>query len=583
MVPVRKPGRPLSSCPHPSSKPCSCGTVTAAIPRKQTCNCGPSETSSTTTQSKAETEDDNGNGTTSPATSPDEPRPLPTPTLSSFRVQKSKGGGASSRKMSIDPANLERMDLSQLNVLPSPSSYGGGSGGGGGSVTMPPASVGMAHAHLPAMSHYPMINLPAAELAYSQQFMLSMLNQMQSPMMGGPVGTPAPTPTLAHAPTPTPTPSAKSQRTPTVGGPPAVGSCCGGGGGAAAATKRESEPEPSDASIIDPHPQTSKQQKSNGGAPKGSCCSSKPMAANDLHLNPGAMTPPEHTYHSPADMVMPYPPGLALPNAMYGLFPQPTVFTYPPQYGTYMQPLQPEQWRQVMASIAFGQMAAQPQQGFDMGTPVPMVGTPGAYAHAAVPGAGTSHRCTCGDGCQCVGCAAHPYNEATQNYVRSAWTALEDPGQVSSPNGGGSHNHSHGHSHSHSHSHAHSHHHNHDHNGHDHHHNGKHTPTNGDHIDEASSTTDPALSINGSNGETNGAVGGSLTAMSHQPEGTSTGPQTPSDTPSSITEEQALSASDFFFVTYPFGDSCAGETASCPCGDDCQCIGCVIHNNPGPE
>jgi hypothetical protein len=56
-------------------------------------------------------------------------------------------------------------------------------------------------------------------------------------------------------------------------------------------------------------------------------------------------------------------------------------------------------------------------------------------------------------------------------------------------------------------------------------------------------------------------------------------PQTPSEAASGLSEEQALSANDFFFVSYPFGDSCAGEEASCPCGDDCQCLGCVIHGN----
>lgn len=60
-------------------------------------------------------------------------------------------------------------------------------------------------------------------------------------------------------------------------------------------------------------------------------------------------------------------------------------------------------------------------------------------------------------------------------------------------------------------------------------------------------------------------------------------PQTPSEAASGMSEEQTLSANDFFFVSYPFGDSCAGDTASCPCGDDCQCIGCVIHGNPSTD
>lgn len=46
----------------------------------------------------------------------------------------------------------------------------------------------------------------------------------------------------------------------------------------------------------------------------------------------------------------------------------------------------------------------------------------------------------------------------------------------------------------------------------------------------------------------------------------------------SMAEEQALSPSDFFFVSYPLsGDGCGGDTTSCPCGDGCQCLGCTIH------
>lgn len=49
---------------------------------------------------------------------------------------------------------------------------------------------------------------------------------------------------------------------------------------------------------------------------------------------------------------------------------------------------------------------------------------------------------------------------------------------------------------------------------------------------------------------------------------------------SSSWNEPALSASDYFFVTYPFaGEGCAGDTTTCPCGDECQCLGCSIHNS----
>jgi len=39
----------------------------------------------------------------------------------------------------------------------------------------------------------------------------------------------------------------------------------------------------------------------------------------------------------------------------------------------------------------------------------------------------TVHTCGCGDTCQCIGCAAHPYNDATQEYVRSAYESMNQP------------------------------------------------------------------------------------------------------------------------------------------------------------
>jgi hypothetical protein len=217
-------------------------------------------------------------------------------------------------------------------------------------------------------------------------------------------------------------------------------------------------------------------------------------------------------------MMSPFPSPVIMPNGMYQYFPQQTVFTYPPQYGSFMQPLQPEQWRHFMS------MSYQPHNGaVDLRPAVqmPVFGTPETAA-------GTTHQCTCGEGCQCVGCASHPYNEATQNYVRSAWNSMMEDGhsrdgsQKAYINGNGEARDVHAH---------------------------------------ASNGMDPAFN----------PADGTISPPA---------PQTPSDAAS--VDEQTFSANDFFFVTYPFGDSCAGETASCPCGDDCQCIGCVIHNNPGP-
>ncbi|KAF4338296.1 copper-sensing transcription factor [Fusarium beomiforme] len=226
---------------------------------------------------------------------------------------------------------------------------------------------------------------------------------------------------------------------------------------------------------------------------------------------------------TPNNMMMsPFPTPIMMPNGMYAYYPQPTVFTYPPQYGSYLQPLQPEQWRQVMATMTFAGQGGMPSPfGMHGATPFP---APNASQtpHSAT---GTSHQCSCGASCECVGCAAHPYNEATQNYVRSAWQSMMDTGYT----------HVNGHG------------------------NGEAPTTNG-HSVSTSTTSVPPI------GSTDGTV-------------SPIAPQTPSEAASGISEEQALSANDFFFVSYPFGESCAGEEASCPCGDDCQCLGCVIHGN----
>ena len=102
MVPVRKPGRPLSVCPHPPNKLCGCGGVTAALPRSQKCGCGSNPTIAAAGQSTAE----------SPSI-----KPQGSPTRRAFHVHK-PGTKSVSR---IEPAGLERTDINNLNIHPPPS------------------------------------------------------------------------------------------------------------------------------------------------------------------------------------------------------------------------------------------------------------------------------------------------------------------------------------------------------------------------------------------------------------------------------------------------------------------------------
>ncbi|KAK2590370.1 hypothetical protein QQS21_011946 [Conoideocrella luteorostrata] len=486
MVPVRKPGRPLSSCPHPSTRPCACAAVTAAIPRKQKCGCG--------TPSTTAPEDTLDSDASSSAVTPPSPSKFGS---AGFRVQKQGAKAGPSRKQSVDVAGLERMDASQLNILPP---YNG----------MSP--------QMSDLSLYgPMTMTPGDTSGMFSMFPYTieshLMHQRQAQAQ-------------AQA-------TANGQNDISTNGSSTLGSetpksCCGGANGV---KSRVDFPSGST------HAATASEKTKSSVK---SCCSSKsPSTVQNKESTAGIMPPPlPGIPFSPNGIMMsPFPLPMGMPaNGMYPFYAQPHIFNYPPQYGSYMQPLQPEQWRQFMAAMTFGQHAR--RESFGITGPSPMQQTPTTPNGSSW----TSHQCSCGDACQCIGCAAHPYNEATQDYVRSAWNTMKED----SPK---------------AHAHANS---------------------SGSHLN---GSTDGANGANGEHEElTNVTSNGTMTPSKGNPDGTwsPVAAQTPSDAASGISEEQALSASDFFFVSYPFGDSCAGETASCPCGDDCQCIGCAIHNNPDP-
>ncbi|XWW98694.1 hypothetical protein V2A60_006696 [Cordyceps javanica] len=494
MVPVRKPGRPLSSCPHPASRPCSCAAVTAAIPKKQTCRCGPSSTSSSSSSQPAAFDaikkEPESNGSSLP-TSPTRSTPS-----APFRVQKSSSSKTAARKQSVGVAGLERMDANQLNIIqgfdPTQQAPINGTNGVNGHGPM------NGHAPVNGISPYPAMGMPMASPPFGMPGMYPM---MQQPMVQPYV--------------PQVNGSANGNSESSNGHPEsASGSCCGGGKQASPITSVEKDV------ASESKPETS-----------GSCCSSKTNGTNTT-----AQTPTETTNGQLNGNSMPmYQPPMGMANGMYPFFATPNIFTYPPQYGSYMQPLQPKQWRQAMSNM---HLAPQVQQAYMYGAAQAAV----PYQQTGVPDPATwtSHQCSCGDSCQCIGCAAHPYNDATQNYVRSAWNAMSQDVQPIQN----------GHART----------------------NGTHSPPNGTHS-----------AANGHLPQTNGMTVTTPTSKTENGAVSPTAPQTPSDATSGLAEEQALSANDFFFVSYPFPDGCDGEMASCQCGDDCQCIGCAIHNNPGPE
>ncbi|KAJ2901796.1 hypothetical protein MKZ38_001377 [Zalerion maritima] len=566
MVPVRKPGRPLSSCPHPPNRNCGCAGVTAAIPRKQKCVCGsatPKSSSSSSSSAVASTG----------ATIPVDPSPM-SPSRSTFRIQKptsssssnssssssstttattattmpsvgNSHNGSSSSKLVAEPSILDRMDPSQINILPPTPHYG-------------PIRQQQQQSPFPYMSVAPTPSFVVPQPAQPA----ALCYMINSPSYPSQNGSSAPTTTANAAVLPPAltscascSPSTTTTATTTM---KTIGGCCSR---AASSCQSNATNGTTNLATVTPSPtsktptamvtmDSSPDYKMDVGSKcivGGTCCcgdNGDGTGAGRSHCesNYGLKRMSGSAAVAP---IAQFPPALD----MYPqLFPaQPTIYTYPPMYGTYLHPLQPSQWREGVAAISYdGQQEQQSMPRVQLaasygGAPDPVQDSSNMNFSAGPGSAGTTHQCNCGKGCQCIGCAAHPYNEATQKYVRSAWDIMASdgngrPANAAEPYGNGRESlgssaanlhHAHG---------------------------------------ASAMLVPPAVPSSPPAGVGAGAVeGGSPPAA-----------QTPSDTASN--DEQALSASDFFFVTYPFADGgCGGDTASCPCGDDCQCLGCTIH------
>jgi hypothetical protein len=246
---------------------------------------------------------------------------------------------------------------------------------------------------------------------------------------------------------------------------------------------------------------------------------------------------PVHHSHRLQPQIIPY--GIPL------LLPQGTMY-YPPQYGTWEQPitlsgyaqLQLQQQQVQQAILAQQQLhlqlAGQPQQQLQFEQALPAYASSMHNAPQSTNGLaqGVSHQCGCGPGCACIGCVSHPFNAQTLQYVNDAYNF--DLGKTTVDMQGESNN------------------------------------------------GVPQHQVQGNNtyATTNGTnlpTPPHYQAQVQDPESSS--PQLQAETPSDASglgEEQTFPASDFLFIDLP---SCDGQLAMCPCGDDCQCVGCTIHNN----
>lgn len=470
MVPVRKPGRPLSTCPCPPGKPCACGGVKVAIPRKQQCGCG-------NDNAKEHTPDEQGRSPVETPTSPSRP---------AFRVAKSSNGSrANGRKPSFDPANFSRIDPMSINMITpkngSLDTNGVSISAGNLGVQMPPPSTS---SYMPNIAY--VTSGPPNGYSYPQDLAYaSPLGYTMSPQYSH-------TQHFPHVKTEDSFPSPQVhnmglsvQTTPVTNG---IKSCC---------APPVEEPLPK----VDLGPAL---MPTNGTSNGGSCCSNKKDPP--VSLQNGIPTPqPDYDktfmpqFHSPIELKH---QNFQTPMQF------PTVYTYPANYGSWQHPVDQTIWQQI---------AAQPS--------MPLGNTIATATNGATPGeVGTTHECACVD-CKCVGCLAHPFNDQMFQYVNHAY--MESP-----------------------------------------------TGTNGH------ATLSDLTSQTPANNANSGAGNGNATGAAVVP-GSPPDAQTPSDA-SGFSDEQSLPTMDYFFVNLPLrmDGTCGGDRQACPCGDDCQCIGCLVHNNP---
>ena len=402
MIAVRKPGRPLSSCPHLPGTRCGCSNVLAALPRQTNCGCPkPSDGSKPTKESSSSTDGGSstdtssvGNVSTAGTSSSNgdtsnkatsccanntngqavddaadmqklqESPPVSPTTRPSTRVEKKTTRKSAAQKQALNSAKLERMDTNSLNVMLPMSSKNQ-------SESISVAS--HAATPLPGDGYQQAGNGPFTPNGDYRAPPVQAWRSMTD--------LPANAEDVAGSMTPQ-----------TPNGAQASSSCCSS--------------RPSQAQV----PSASSMVTSFQGIP------AQPQLQQQVHVQ----SPPQQVWH-PTNFAPNFPMNgsILVPNQpmSYGMqhhtpyYNQVAAQTYAPLWGSITHPLHPAQYQQYMDNSS--------QTGLQGSYPIsqnPM----DLHTNGTVPF--TDHQCSCGKDCQCLGCPSHPYNEPTQEFI---WDAMK--------------------------------------------------------------------------------------------------------------------------------------------------------------
>jgi hypothetical protein len=559
LLPVRKPGRPLSACPHipgPGGK-CRCGTIIAAIPRNQKCPCG--------TNSGTAPVVTINHSTSLPTSTP----AMPSPPKHVFRVQKSYSSLSptpTTQGLSYDINNLDRVNSDSYNIASSqamaimgPQPVDTVSSLIGNTATMGPQPVDIASSligNMATMGPQPVGtassfvgNIAATDLAH---------NGLAPHLMGWTAQ-----PQFHNMPNQSLTPMGYSAPDGSNGFPATVIPFASGMNSSFTAAMASSF-APMHGSIGTP----SSSSSSNNGNFSHSMMQAS-VSPEVQHLTPGF---PAHEIQSSAGVantIMPIPiygnhheassSGMNTHQATdFTPPPEATIFVVPTHCGTYDNPLQPRQWLRDNLRM----MVAPPSE--NKPTAVGVAGNmspPDSISEHDTLQSCTLHSCSCGPTCQCVGCLAHLDNAATHQAVNSAHN-ITDEGSSPTPNNNIT---------------------------------GGHTnindmnfspigdpqgipngnnenPAGPSDMNEICFTT--MLDFEGMQNSSAGNVAGtgedSMASLTDTPDGPDT-------------DNLVLPTENFFWAAFPVDDqTCNGDADSCQCSPECHCVGCLIHNMEVP-
>lgn len=157
--------------------------------------------------------------------------------------------------------------------------------------------------------------------------------------------------------------------------------------------------------------------------------------------------------------------------------------------------------------------------------------------------ADSCHDCKCGDECQCLGCAAHPFNNTTRQHVQEMGVMMTFDGDEHTPE----------------------------------------TITNAYQTSPFHSTT-PSTPMNFGFVQhnppmENTAQHNNFDAYSDPNSTMSSGYSSPLRASHHL-NQQLMHPSEYYTLEYPVGipSACSDVTGSCQCGNDCSCVGCLTHS-----